>query len=232
MACKFLTAFNCLLLAFVFGMSGLIAAEIHAQEKAKPEKAYQSAQDLAESTKSLKKEIRPGISVIGKAHRFAELGDCDSFSLSPDGRTLACSGSPIKLFDLEEDKIRETVGEEGEFYRGVEYSDDGRYLVGHTFKNSASLIRVWDAVDLSLINSYAANEGIDSKNGRASLYIQQFKVSPENNYVAASDYNTLVVRDLKTGELVHQINDLQWSAQKADDHLERTQCFEPTISDR
>ena len=183
---------------------------VAAQDKDGADKAYKTAADQTGSAAELKKTIEPGVFVIGKAHRFAEAGDCDSFSLSPDGKTLACSGGQIKLFDLEENKIRETVGEEGEHYRGVEFSDDGRFLVAHTYKNGGALIRIWDAIDLSLINSFAANEGMDSAEASTNFYIQKFKVSPENNYIAACDYQSLVVRDFKTGELVHEISNLGW----------------------
>lgn len=203
----------CWLLGLVAILSGPLSSSIGAQVEAKGDKAYKTASEQIELEEKLKTEIEPGVFVVGKAHRFAEVGDCDSFSLSPDGKTIACSGSRIKLFDLEADKVRETVGEEGETYQGVEFSDDGRFLVGHTYKHSSSLIRVWDAVDLSLLNSFSANEGVKSANARASFYIQQFKVSPENNYIAACDYRSLVVRDLKTGELVYQMDDLGWAIQ-------------------
>ena len=185
----------------------------NAQEKIPTDNAYQTAAEQVQPEVELKQVIEPGMFVIGKSHRFAEVGDCDSFSLSPDGKTLACSGSPIKLFDLGENKIRETVGEEGESYRGVEFSDDGRFLVAHTYVNGNSVIRVWNAIDLGLVTSFFANEGVASDAASRSFYIQQFQVSPENNYIAASDYQTLVVRDLKTGELVHEVNDLGWAVQ-------------------
>ena len=207
---KFFRANLCLLLGMVTVTLASLSLTVAAQDEAKADKAYKTASEQTESAAKLKKEIEPGIFVIGKAHRFAEVGDCDSFSLSPDGKTLACSGGQIKLFDLEENKIRETVGEEGESYQGVEFSDDGRFLVAHTYKNASSLIRVWDAIDLSLVTSFVANEGLASEAARTMFYIQQFQVSPENNFIVACDYQSLVVRDLKTGELVHEIGDLGW----------------------
>ena len=175
---KFYRANFCLLLGVMATLYGLLSLEAGAQEKAKTDKAYKTASEQTQFEEQLKTEIEPGVFVVGKAHRFAEVGDCDSFSLSPDGKSIACSGNPIKLFDLQENAVRKTVGEKGETYHGVQYSDDGRFLIGHTHKDSSSLIRVWDAVDLSLINSFIANEGMDSKNARARFYIQQLKVSP------------------------------------------------------
>ncbi len=182
--------------------------------------------DVEKADAKLVKEIEPGVLLIGKTHRFAEVGDCDSFAVSPDGKTLICAGSKIKFFDLDENVVREEIGKDGEHYQQVEFSPDGRYILGSTYLRGESMVRVWDAVDLSVVSAVPCKAGIGDQKGFESFYVQKVYVSPDSNFYCATTYNSAIVRDLRTGELVQTFRGLQY-IQCAAFSLDESQLYLP-----
>ena len=64
----------------------------------------------AGDSEPIKKKIEPGVWVYGRTHRFAEVGEINSFDTSPDGKTMAFGVSRgVKLFDLEKNKIVDEI---------------------------------------------------------------------------------------------------------------------------
>ncbi len=172
------------------------------------------------------KEVEPGVLVIGKTHRFAEVGNCNSFAVSPDGKTLICSGSKVKFFDLEENVVTDEIGESGESYQQVEFSPDGRYILGATYSQGESMVRVWDAIDLSVVSAVPCKAGVGDEDGLANFYVQKLYVSPDSSYYCAATYNSAIVRDLRTGELVQTFTGLQY-IQGAAFSIDETQLYLP-----
>ena len=117
---NFLMACCCTMMIASAASTGL------AQDEGQPKKAAEATtDDLAGATTDDDKEVRtyvkqiePGVKVLGVASRFAEVGQSSSFDSSPDGSQLAfASSSKIKFFDLEENKVTDTIGEKGEHYQ-------------------------------------------------------------------------------------------------------------------
>ncbi|MFK7765785.1 MAG: WD40 repeat domain-containing protein [Mariniblastus sp.] len=184
------------------------------QDSPKKRQAEEKSSDIfsAEDIKSadapkLLKRVEPGVFVYGRAHRFAEVGGASSFDSSPDGRTLAFGGSKIKLFDLKDNLVTEEIGEANENYQNVVYSPDGRYVLGSTRSSKAgSIVRVFDAIDGSSVGTIATKT--DESGERSSFYIQGLNVSADASYVVIWSHNQLQVRDVESGELIHEIKKL------------------------
>lgn len=161
-------------------------------------------------TDDFRQELEPGVVVYGKSHRFAEVGQCQGFDSSPDGRTLVFATSKLKFFDLEENKVTDTAGKASEHYNGVIYSPDGRLVFAHSYGNGQGFVRVFDAIDMSTQGtiSTAIEEAEEGSRARNHFYIQYVCVSPDANYIALSNHNEVQVRDVRNGELISRISDL------------------------
>ncbi len=153
----------------------------------------------------LRNEIEPGVVVYGRPHRFAEVGAANSFDSSPDGRTLVFPGSKIKFFDLEDNKVTDEIGEDGEHYQSVVYSPDGRYVMANTQGRKGAMVRVFDAIDKSPAGVISCKKPDEE---RTSFYLQGISVSPDATYVAMWSHNQMQVREVETGDLVHEFKDL------------------------
>ena len=153
----------------------------------------------------LRNEIEPGVVVYGRPHRFAEVGAATSFDSSPDGRTLVFPGSKIKFFDLEDNKVTDEIGENGEHYQSVVYSPDGRYVMANTQGRNGAMVRVFDAIDKSAAGVISCKKPEEE---RSSMYLQGISVSPDATYVAMWSHNQMQVREVESGDLVHEFKDL------------------------
>lgn len=188
------------LLAGRFGVESALGQE--AEEK--PASGIINANGQSEN--GLKREIERGVVVYGKSHRFAEVGHCSGFDSSPDGRTLVFASNKLKFFDLVENRIVDQAGERGENYSGVVYSPDGRNVFAQAYVQGQSVVRVFDAIDMSLIGTISSKrEDVEKP---SHFYVQSMCVSADGKYVAMASHNEIQVRDVSSGELVCSLDDL------------------------
>lgn len=198
-----------LLLAAVF-LALASTAELPGQEPGDPDSKSVISGANPDST-GLRTEIEPGVVVFGKPHRFTDVGNCQSFDSSPDGRTLVFASGQLKLFDLVENKVVDEIGEPREYYQNVAYSPDGRLVLTHFYQGGGpdqtpgSVVRVFDAIDGSPISriSSAWEDGEKS----STFYIQQLTVSADGNYVGLQSHNALQVREIDSGDLILGLKD-------------------------
>ena len=155
------------------------------------------------------KQIEPGVRVLGVASRFAEIGQSSSFDSSPDGSQLVfASGNKIKFFDLEENEITDTIGEDGENYSYVSYSPDGRLVFAGGQRNGMGLVRVYDAIDKSsdgtITTKVEQEEEEGEKKARRHFYLRSMFVSADATYVGLCSHDGIQIREVATGDLIHQ----------------------------
>ena len=153
----------------------------------------------------LRKEIEPGVVVYGNPHRFAEIGNCQSFDSSPDGRTLVFAAGKLKFFDLVDNKVLEQVGEQREYFQQVAYSPDGRFVFAAQSAQSP-VIRVYDAIDGSAVGNVSS--AIEGDETSRQFFIQAMIVSSDAKFIALQSYNAVQVREVDSGELVLHLKDL------------------------
>lgn len=169
-------------------------------------------------SQSFVSEVEPGVKVFGVASRFAEVGICSSFDSSPDGGQLIfASGSKVKFFDLKENKVTDSIGEDRESYQYVRYSPDGRYVFAGGQGSGGSVVRVFDAIDKSSVGTITskvevAEKGGDEKakalNHSSHFYLQHLFVSADATYVGMCSHDTLQVREVSSGDLVYHAKGL------------------------
>jgi WD40 repeat protein len=155
---------------------------------------------------NLRSEIEPGIVLYGKSRRFAEVGQCQGFDSSPDGRTLVFASNKLKFFDLRENKVTDEIGEPQEYYSGVLYSPDGRYVFAQSNVNGNTVVRVFDAIDLSSVGTISSKKEDSEK--PTYFYAQSICVSADAKYLAMASHDEVQVRDVSSGELVCGLKDL------------------------
>ncbi len=216
-----------LLLGWTIFAVDRINAQVPSPVDTESSSTLRTGTEQAES--DFRQEIAPGIVVFGKSNRFAALGDCQSFDVSPDGKTVVCSGQKLKFFDLEKNQIRDEIGEPGDYYQAVQYSPDGRFVVAYTYESSGSQLRVWDAIDLSLVNTISATIGVSDESAFKNFYLQSVAISADNSFVAMTSNNAALIRDLKTGELIHEFVDLGY-VQRICFSSDETQVYLPKNS--
>ena len=208
---NFLMACCCTMMIASAASTGL------AQDEGQPKKAAEATtDDLAGATTDDDKEVRtyvkqiePGVKVLGVASRFAEVGQSSSFDSSPDGSQLAfASSSKIKFFDLEENKVTDTIGEKGEHYQYVRYSPDGRLVFAGGQRKGKGLVRVYDAIDKSSQGTITTEVKEEEKEGekkrRSYFYLQSMFVSTDATYIGLCSHDTIQIREVTTGDLIYQ----------------------------
>ena len=144
--------------------------------------------------------------IYGKSHRFAEVGQCQGFDSSPDGRTLVFAAGKLKFFDLKENRVTDEIGEPRESYNRVMYSPDGRYVLATTNMQGATLVRVFDAIDRSSIGTITTKK--EDTQTPSYFYVQASCVSADAKYIALASHNEVQVRDVGSGELVCSLGEL------------------------
>jgi Tol biopolymer transport system component len=93
----------------------------------------------------------------------SEKGGPGSLAFSPDSKTLACVwnyvGSPtVKLIDVETGAVKHVLSSQSEWVNSLNFSPDGRLLVGTADKG----IRVWDAVTGDVKQTLVADDKVGS----------------------------------------------------------------------
>ena len=198
-----LTLVGPLCLAGIFFVSACVSQEENVEAKKwGPEN---------QSNQQLVTEVEPGVWLYGQQHRFSEVGNCNMFDVSPDGKTIAFSASgQIKLFDLEKSQVIETIQPEpGTGVSRIDYSPDGRHLFATAQKydrekGQLAVVQVIDAITLEkegTLSSLVEDEEEQKK--FKNFYIQNVSVSPDANFVAFSSHDAIQIRDVKSGELVY-----------------------------
>ncbi|MFT5301096.1 MAG: WD40 repeat protein [Mariniblastus sp.] len=153
-------------------------------------------------------QLEPGVLLYGREHRFAEVGNCQSFDVSPDGRTLVMGTGKIEFFDLIENRVTDKLGEPNEHYQNVAMSPDGRLVFGYTGNKYSSdgqkpgLVRVYNAI------SKEPEGTILIESEKPNFHVQNMVVSADGTFIALYSHNMLQVRNVKNGELVLSLSEL------------------------
>ena len=168
-------------------------------------------------------EVKPGVKRYGKVPEFGEVGQAQSFDVSPDGGSIAfCSYNKIKIWDVEDKKVVEEIksGGSSNFFN---YSSDGLsiFMVVWDQKSSAQVIKVLDAftgdekLSINPSEHLADDDEEDESEGSSfqvvdggtltttsanNFHPQTFAVSPEDDCIAVGSGEFALVFDVKTGE--------------------------------
>ena len=169
MANQFLRFSIVLVFCFLFVPSLVLAQDESPESKRDSKKAATTKKSDDGDTKDYVKQIEPGVKVFGVASRFAAVGSASAFDSSPDGRNLVfATSSKIKFFDLQENKITDSLGEPNEYYQHVKYSPDGRYVFAGGQARGKSVVRIFDAIDKSSVGTVTSEvEKAEPAEGKA-----------------------------------------------------------------
>ena len=155
-------------------------------------------------------QIESGITVYGKKNRFAAIGSATSFDNSPDGRTLAFASGNIKLFDLDENRIIETLGETSDFFRHVRYSPDGLLLFAGGMKTDGlAEVRVYDGISHQPVGT-AISSKLPGSDNLDHFTLQSMIISDDATYIGLFSHSSLQVRERESGVLVYRADGLDY----------------------
>ncbi len=89
----------------------------------------QKESDRRKDSDDWMRQVEPGVYVIGRRNKYADVGNCTSFAVSPDARTIVFgSTTHLKFWDEEKSRIEHAVELNTQNCFHVEFSPDGRYL--------------------------------------------------------------------------------------------------------
>ncbi|MEM7784204.1 MAG: hypothetical protein AAF623_12685, partial [Planctomycetota bacterium] len=184
-----------LILVVGFGIAGSVALSCR--------------QSFAQKEFEFRKQVEPGVVIYGMKNRFSDVGSVTGFDSSPDGRTLAfATAFGIKMFDLETDRVIETIDSDGAHFNHVRYSPDGRLLfAGGIGVNNQSVVRVFDAIINSPVKKIIAEPSSDPEK---RFILRAIEVSTDGNYVAMLGVDSIQVWEVDSGDLVYQCRDLDF----------------------
>lgn len=181
--------------------------------------------DTEQSDNSWVTEVKPGIKRYGLASEFAEVGQTQSFAISPDGETIAFTGhQKIMFWDLTAKKVREEVKITG-WANLLEYSADGLSLYAVTQEQNNSVVSIFDGVTGQLVKKISPADSIEDDDnlsmntygpdGKLAVvkhfYAQKLAVAPDNDKVAVSNGQFMMVFDTKSGEKISSYSQQQYS---------------------
>ncbi len=111
---------------FIAVVSGAIASSGYAQVRADDDQH------------EWMREVDDGIYLVGQRNKYANVGDCTSFAVSPDGRTIVfATYRGLVVWDQEKNKVEEIIKLDDPSCYHVEYSPDGRKLVAVCLRQNA-----------------------------------------------------------------------------------------------
>ena len=171
--------------------------------------------------------VKPGIKRYGKIPEFAEVGQSQSFEVSPDAETLIfVSGQKLKFWDIEAGKVREEITLESHASL-MEYSNDGLslYLAGWNQKSGGSIIYVHDGitgqfkhqiapgelVDQEELNANVQLQGTPNPDQKIPFHIQQMAVSPQDNKLLVNNGSLTIILDPESKEKICSLKPNRWS---------------------
>ena len=172
------------------------------------------------------REIEQGVKRYGLVPPFAKVGHSNSFDVAADGQTIAFASGTIKLWDLDENKVREDM-KKSVSANLIEYSPDGLRLYVTSWGHQKSPLRILNAItgeeelgikpvfdepenDASssqgLVNEDGkAEEAIESTTPQQNFNIQGIAIAPNDDRIAMSDGYRVLVYDTNSGEKLSQI---------------------------
>ena len=156
-------------------------------------------------------DVEPGIKRYGKMPKFAKVGHSNSFDVSPDGQTIAFASGAVKFWDIEKEKVRETIGDAQTNF--IEYSPDGMRLYSVGWGGQQHLAKVYNAItgEEELVIKQKSNEkpqeqevsgepGTLAAPVSSDFHPQGLAVSSEDDRIAIYSGQRVIVFDSQSGE--------------------------------
>ena len=169
-------------------------------------------------------EIEPGIKRYGIVPKFSEVGSANAFDVSPDGQTIAFASGSIKLWDIDENKVRDEIkSSNGASF--LEYSPDGTRLYVLSWGHEKKPLLIYNAITgeeemgikpvldgptkTSEVTTYDENEDGEQEavieTVEQPFSIQGVTISPNDDRVALFDGYRALIYDTNSGEKVAEL---------------------------